>query len=328
MTRISLLIIAALTSLLALVGTTCGPVIVADKPTESRPVIVADTPTESKPVTAADTPVIAADKPAEHEPVIAANTLADVKAKGFLIAGVRETAPPFGMVNPRTNMNEGYEIDFARYLAQKLGVKVVFKTVTAANRIPMLMGGHVDILAAAMTITPERAEQIDFSYVYFLTGQKFLAQKGMFKSLKDVGGKKIGTAKGSTAEKTLATIIPAAMIVSFDDYPKAINALRQSKIQAVTTDEAILAGQLSLLEKNPATRGKYEIPELRVSTVLYGLGIRKNDKDFLKFVNQTLLEMEQNGEANKIFNRWFGPQSECPINRSTFMITENTLAGN
>ncbi|MBE0603672.1 MAG: transporter substrate-binding domain-containing protein, partial [Deltaproteobacteria bacterium] len=201
-----------------------------------------------------------------------------------------------------------------------------FKTVTAVNRMPMLMDNRVDLLAAAMTKTSERAQQIDFSHTYFLTGQKFLAQKGTIKNMKDLEGKKIATAKGTTAERNLANAIPQATIVSFDDYPTGIEALKQGKVLAVTTDESILAGQLCLLEKNRATRGKFEIPDVQISMEPYGIGIRKDDANFLKFVNNTLLEMEQNGEAKKIFQRWFGTRSECPINRGSFNITDDKLA--
>jgi len=261
-------------------------------------------------------------------PALAADTLADVKAKGVLVAGVRDTLPPFGTENPNTSAYEGYDIDFVRYIAKKLGVKVTFKTVTAVNRMPMLMENRVDILAAAMTKTAERAQQIDFSNTYFLTGQKFLAKKGQFKSLKDLEGKKIATAKGTTAERNMASAVPAAAIVPYDDYPQAIRALQQGKADAVTTDESILAGQLCLLEKNSGTRGKFEIPDMQISMEPYGLGVRKNDANFLKFVNDTLLEMERNGEAKKIFQRWFGPKSECPINRGNFIITDDKLIAN
>jgi polar amino acid transport system substrate-binding protein len=207
-------------------------------------------------------------------------------------------------------------------------VAVEFKTVTAVNRLPMLMGNRVNILAAAMTKTPERAQEIDFSHTYFLTGQKFLAKKGTIKSLKDLEGKKVATARGTTAERNMATAVPFATILPFDDYPQGIRAVLQGKVAAVTTDESILAGQLCLLEKNSATRGKYEIPEVQISTELYGLGIRKNDADFLKFVNDTLLEMEKNGEAKKIFQRWFGPKSESPITRSGSIISGDQLVSN
>jgi len=256
---------------------------------------------------------------------LAQDTLADVKSKGVLVAGVKDSLPPFGSVDPNTKEYVGYDIDFVKYIAKKLGVKVEFKPVTSANRMPMLMEGRVDILAATMTKTPERAKQIDFSYTYFLTGQKFLAKKGAIKTLRDFEGKKIATAKGSTSEQNVAKAVPYATILSFDDYPQGVLAVQQGKAIAVTTDESILAGQLGKLEKTPATKGQYEIPDVQISIEPYGLGMRKGDTNFAKYVNDTLLEMEKNGEAKKIFLRWFGPNSESPINRGSFMITADKL---
>ncbi len=256
---------------------------------------------------------------------LAADTLAAVKAKGVLVAGVKDSLPPFGSVDPNTKEFVGYDIDFVKYIAHKLGVKVEYKPVTSANRIPMLMEGRVDIDACTMTKTPDRAKQIGFSYTYFLTGQKFLTKKGTVKSLKDLEGKKIGTAKGSTSEQNVKKAVPSATILSFDDYPQGVLALEQGKVIAVTTDESILAGQLGKLQKNPATRGKYEIPDIQISNEPYGLGVRKGDTKFLDFVNATLLEMEKNGEAKKIWNRWFGPNTDSPINRGKFRITADRM---
>jgi polar amino acid transport system substrate-binding protein len=219
----------------------------------------------------------------------------------------------------------GYDIDFIKYIAKKLGVKVEYKPVTSVNRIPMLMEGRIDILAATMTKTPERARQIDFSYTYFLTGQKFLTKKGTVKILKDFEGKRVATAKGSTSEQNVTKAIPSAIVLSLDDYPQGVLALQQGKVFAVTTDESILAGQLGMLQKKHATKGKYEIPDLQISMEPYGIGMRKGDAEFVKFVNGTLLEMEKNGEAKKIFLRWFGPNSESPINRGSFMITADRM---
>ena len=77
----------------------------------------------------------------------------------------------------------------------------------------------------------------------------------------------------------------------------------QGKVIAVTTDESILAGQLGKLEKNPATKGKFEIPDVQISEEPYGLGMRKGDANWVKFVNDTILEMEKNGEAKKMFDK-------------------------
>jgi len=256
---------------------------------------------------------------------LAGDTLAEVKKKGVLVAGVKDSLPPFGSVDPDTKKFTGYDIDFVKYIATKLGVKVEYKPVTSANRMPMLMENRVDILAATMTKTPERAKQIDFSCTYFLTGQKFLTKKGTVKSLKDLEGKRIATAKGSTSEQNVAKAVPSATVLSLDDYPQGILALQQGKVIAVTTDESILSGQLGMLEKKRATKGKYEIPDIQISMEPYGLGMRKGDTNFVKFVNDTLLEMEKNGEAKKIFQKWFGPNSESPINRGNFMITADRM---
>lgn len=244
------------------------------------------------------------------------DTLAEVKKKGVLVAGVKDSTPGFGYIDEKTREIVGYDVDFCRYLAKKLGVKLELKPVTSATRMPQLIAGNVDIVAATMTKTAERAKQIDFSYTYFLTGQKFLVKKGTVKKLADLEGKKIGTAKGSTSEQNVKKALPTATILSFDDYPQAFLALQQGKVFAVTTDESILA---NILGKAPDKK-KYEIPPIQISDEPYGLGVRKGDENFLKFVNETLLEMEKNGEAKKIFNKWFGPKSETPMNRGNFKI--------
>ncbi len=243
-------------------------------------------------------------------PAIAGDTLADVKAKGVLVAGVKDSLPPFGYVDQETRTIVGYDIDFCKAIAKKLGVKLDLKPVTSASRMPQLMEGNIDLIAATMTKNPERAKQIDFSYTYFFTGQKFLTKTGTAKTLKDLDGKKIGTAKGSTSEQNAKKALPNSTILSFDDYPQAVLALQQGKVAAVTTDESILAGQLAKLPK-----GQYEIPDLRISDEPYGLGIRKGDTNFLNLVNETLLEMEKSGEAKAIFERWFGPDSSTPLKR-------------
>jgi polar amino acid transport system substrate-binding protein len=197
-----------------------------------------------------------------------------------------------------------------------LGVKVETKPVTSASRMPQLMEGNIDIIAATMTKNQERAKQIDFSHTYFFTGQKFITKKGTVNSLKDLEGKKIGTAKGSTSEQNVKKAVPSSTVLSFDDYPQAFLALQQGKVYAVTTDEAILAG---ILAKAP-NKEQFEIPNVQISDEPYGLGMRKGDKNFVDFVNKTILEMEKSGEAKKIFEKWFGPRTDFHLQRN-FKIT-------
>lgn len=244
------------------------------------------------------------------------STLANIKQRGVLIAGVKDSLPPFGYIDEKTRRIVGYDVDFARAIAEKLGVKLELKPVSSASRIPQLMERHIDIIAATTSKTPQRSRQIDFSHAYFFTVQKFLAKKGTVKSLADFSGKKIGTAKGSDSEQNASEALPSATILSFDDYPQAFLALQQGKIFAVTTDEAILAG---ILQKAP-NKEDFEIPDLQISDEAYGLGMRKDDGTLRDFVNITLLEMEANGQALQIFERWFGSNSPTPLTRA-FSIT-------
>jgi polar amino acid transport system substrate-binding protein len=245
----------------------------------------------------------------------AAETLADVKKKGVLTCGVKDSLPPFGYVDAGSRELVGYDIDFCRALADKLKVKVDLKPVTSASRIPQLQERNIDIIAATMTHTAEREKQIAFSHTYFLTGQKFLAKAGAVKTLKDLEGKKVATAKGSTSEQNMTKAVPTATVLSFDDYPQAVLALQQGKVAAVTTDESILMGQLNKLPP-----GQFEIPVLQISEEPYGLGMRKGDTAFVAFVNKTLVEMEKSGEARQIYDKWFTTTSGTPRARN-FQIT-------
>ena len=241
-----------------------------------------------------------------------ADTLADIQKKGVLVAGVKDSTPGFGFIDEKSREIVGYDVDFVRAIAKKLRVKLELKPVTSASRMPQLIAGNIDIIAATMTRTPERAAQIDFSYIYFVTGQKFIVKKGSVKTLADLDGKRIGTAKGSTSEQNAAKALPKATILSYDDYPQAFLALEQGKVVAITTDESILA---NILGKAP-DKEKWEIPNIRISDEPYGLGVRKGEKEFLAVVNNLLLEMEKNGEAKDIFEKWFGPRSATPMKRN------------
>lgn len=248
--------------------------------------------------------------------VLAKDTLSEIKRKGVLVGGVKDSSPPFGYVDEKSRQIVGYDIDFLNAIAKKLGVRLELKPVTSSTRMPMLQEGNIDIIAATMTKNEERAKVINFSHLYFMTYQKFLVKKGTVKSLKDLEKRKIGTAKGSTSEQNAKKAIPSATILSFDDYPQAFLALQQGKVFAVTTDDHILLG----LRAKAPNKEQFEVTELQIADEPYGFGMRKGDKDFVYFVNKTILEMEKNGEAARIFDKWFGPKSDFHQKRN-FKIT-------
>jgi len=119
----------------------------------------------------------------------AESTLDVVKRKGVLVAGVSDSAPPFGFVDWATEEIVGADVDMARAIAKRLCVGLKIRTVTPANRIPELIDGNIDIILTTMSRSPERAALIDLSNTCVQTGQKFLVKAETVASLKDPEGK-------------------------------------------------------------------------------------------------------------------------------------------
>jgi len=244
----------------------------------------------------------------------AEDSLQAIKNRGVLRVGVKDLTPGFALADIKTGEISGYDVDIARAIARKLGVRMEITPIGGLEeqeRISILTEGRVDLVAATMTRTKDRKTLIDFSYTYFVTPQKFLVRKGTVQRLSDLKNKKIGTVDKTTSVMNLRKALPSATVVLFSDYVPAFLALQNGEIFAVTTDEAILAAILA-----KADEGVFEIPKVSISKELYGLGVRKGHASFLNFVNQTLLEMEKSGEAKKIYDKWFGPESRMPLQRT------------
>jgi polar amino acid transport system substrate-binding protein len=241
------------------------------------------------------------------------STLETVKEKGVLVAGVKDSVVPFGFVDEKSGELVGFDVDICRYIADELGVKLELKPVTSSNRIPMLTEGKVDLLAATMTHKIERDEVIDFSVTYFMDGQRLLVPAdGGIKSYEDLAGKKVGTAKGSTSEKNIASVQPKADVISFEGYPEAFLALKQGKVVAVTTDSVILVG----LRGSDPDPNKWAIVGDFFSSEPYAIGMRENDSKWRDFINFTLMKMWKEGKWDKIYNKWLGPDTKYALPRT------------
>jgi len=236
-----------------------------------------------------------------------ADTLEDIKAKGVLVAGVKDAVVPFGFVDEKTKELVGFDVDICKEIAKKLGVRIELKPVTSATRIPKLSQGMVDLAACTMTHKLSRDDVIDFSITYFMDGQKLLVKKGSgIKSYHDLAGKKVGSAKGSTSEKNIKEVQPDCTVLSFEGYPQAFLALKQGKVSAVTTDSVILVG-LKGSDDNP---DNWEIVGDFFAKEPYGIGVRENDSNFRDFVNRCLIEMWNDGTYKKIYDKWLGPDTK------------------
>jgi len=247
-------------------------------------------------------------------PAAAETTLEKVARTGTFVVGTRTGSPPFGFID-KNNQWGGFSVDLAKLvhanIEKKVGkpVKFELKESTPATRIPLLSSGAVDLIAGTMTITRARREQLDFSLTFFVTGAQFLVKRGSpIKSVRDIGGKRIGAQQGSTNEKVLREKHPQAQLVVFPDQPAAFTALAQGKIDAYTNDGVQLAG-LKAKAPNPA---EWDVVGEFFTYEPYGMAMRKNDTDFRNIVDFTLMEAIESGEYQKLYDKWFGPRGEVP----------------
>ncbi|AEN64538.1 ABC-type transporter, periplasmic subunit family 3 [Enterobacter soli] len=241
-----------------------------------------------------------------------ADQLADIKAAGVVKVATFDANPPFGSIDAKTHEIVGYDVDFAKALAKKLGVKLELVATNPANRIPLLQSGKADLIVADITITPERAQVVDFSTPYFVTGQQFLVPAKSADKLDEYSRARIGAVKGTTGEQTLHQRFPQSRVLSYDDIPLALTALRNGNVQAITQDSTILAG---LLAQAPDKANFKILPDL-ISKEEIGVGVKKGETALLKVVNDELVALEKNGQAASIYDVWFGPQTQSPQPRA------------
>ncbi len=242
--------------------------------------------------------------------VVHADKLDDIKKAGVIRVAAFDGNPPFGFVDTHKKI-VGLDIDYANALGKKLGVKVDIVPTNPANRIPLLSSNKVDLVFANFTITDERAKVVDFSIPYFASGQQFLAKKGVLKNADSVKPLRIGTDKGTTMETTLREKYPDTKVVLYDDTPLGIAALRNGNIQAFTQDGSKLVAILSTLPD----KDKYEIPAFAISDEYQGIGVPKGETRLVSYLNDWLVELEKNGSAQKIYDKWYGPKSNSPLPR-------------
>ena len=255
--------------------------------------------------------------------VARADQLADIKKKGEIVVGVLGTDEPNSFVDPKTREIVGYEVDLAKAIAQKIGVKPVFKQIAVAARIPELQQGRVDLLAASLTHNKERESQIDFSLTTFVTGQKVMVKASSgIADVPQLAGKKVLTVKGGTQEENVRKAVPSVEVVTFETTQQAFQALQQGKGAGYVNDEATLVNDIAKL--GPAKKD-YRILPTNLSTEPLALGIRKNEPALKKVVDDTLAELEKSGEADKIFIKWYGPAPQLQFDKRSVKLDSDKI---
>jgi ABC-type amino acid transport substrate-binding protein len=239
-----------------------------------------------------------------------------LQIKGKIRIGTQEDNTPFSVKNPATGKWDGFDVAVGREIAKAIFGEsddpdkfIEYVPVTSATRIPSLTDNKADVIIKTFTINDDRKKQIDFSDVYFKTGQRILVKKDntTIKEAADLAGKTVCAQRGSTSEKNIATATNnAARPLLLDSYPACLLALQQGQADAVSTDETILFG-LAKQDANTKLVGKY------FSTELYGIGVKKSSggdrTGFVDFINRTLVTMITGGTWATFYEKWITPVS-------------------
>ena len=231
------------------------------------------------------------------------STMAKIQKRGKLIVAVRSDLPLFGYLDPKTSEYEGFDVDVAKEIARAIfgqPDRVEFKASTAKTRIPMVKEDVADLALATITITPERALEVDFSDVYFVTGPVVAVLEenaSGSRRLEDFAGKTLAVTTGSVYEKVLKEIAPNVKIALIATHAEILQAMRARRVDGIVSDETAVQS----MAKHDASL-IVVVPTFEPLSK-YGAAIKKGRPEFLKFVNGVIASIKSSGRWKEIYAR-------------------------
>lgn len=247
-------------------------------------------------------------------------TLQQIKKSGKIRIGYRESQPPMSFLD-KDGAPAGYSIDVCKDIVaevkNKIGadVKVDYVSVTAEGRFKALDDNKIDILCGSTTKTLSRSEIVDFTQLTFVTGASLMTLKDNKSFDSGLDGTKIGVVKGTTTAAELKKLIretsTSAEIVRFNSTKESIDALRQKKIDAFSSDQVVLIG-IASKELDPMN---FVIKSTVFSFEPFALAVRRNDADFRLVADRVISNLSQSKKILEIYDKWIGKftQQRLPI---------------
>jgi len=226
-----------------------------------------------------------AQAPAQETAVAKARTVEEIKDSGVIRIGVFTDKAPFGYID-ENGKNQGYDVYFTDRLAKDLGVKVEYISLDPASRVEYAETGKADIVAANFTVTPERAEKVDFSLPYMKVSLGVVSPDGaVIKSVEELKDKTLIVSKGTTAEYYFSKNHPEVKLQKYDSYADAYNALLDGRGDAFSTDNTEV---LAWAKSNPGfTVGIESLGD--VDTI--AVAVQKGNTDLLDWINNEIKEL-------------------------------------
>jgi ABC-type amino acid transport substrate-binding protein len=228
-----------------------------------------------------------------------------VADKDTLVIGVNKDQPGLGF-RAEDGTYTGFDIDVARYIADRLGAEVTFKPVTSATRESLIQSGDVDLVVASYSVTQDRKTKVAFAGPYYVAHQDILVRASdasAVKDVRDLAGRRLCRVEGSVSfprvREERGVDVRAA---GASGYTDCVGQLASGQLDAVSTDDLILAGLAA-----QAGKGALRIVNAPISDEPYGIGIAKGDLDGCAAVNKAITEMYQDRSAARLLTKWFGP---------------------
>lgn len=227
-------------------------------------------------------------------------------ADGSLTIGIKYDQPGLGLREPDGTYT-GFDVEVAKYVAEQLGVApedITFREAPSAQRETLIENGEVDLIFATYSITDARKEKVDFAGPYYVAGQSLLVRQDDTvitgpESL--TSNQRLCSVTGSTpAQRVKEDYAQDVQLQEFDTYSACIEALRNGAVDAVTTDDIILAGYAA---QSP---GEFKIVGQPFSTENYGVGMAKGDDETRSAVNDAIEEMISSGAWAEAFEATLG----------------------
>lgn len=277
-------------------------------------------PPDSRPVTpSADSGGRCSNMTASYPPtsgdVPPDSTMARIVARGRLTVGVDQNTYLFGFRNPATGQLQGFDIDLAREIARALfgdPNRIELRSVSTAQRVPSLTDHQVDLVVRTFSVTCDRLDDIDFSGVYFTAPQRILAARNSgINTAADLSGKRVCVTVGAdSADRLFALPLPKPpSVLGVTNWTDCLVALQQGQVDAVSTDEPILAG-LAAQDSN------LQIVGGALGYEDYAVGIPKGQRDMVGYVNNVLDRLRANGTWQRLYDAdlsSLGPSPGPPV---------------
>lgn len=241
-------------------------------------------------------------------PARAADLLVEAKARGTLRIAMEGTYPPFNFKDPKTGQLAGYDVDVARLVAGKLGLRPEFVSTEWAAILAGLAAGKYDVIVSQVGITPKREQAFDFSRPYTYSSPQLIVRKNeraSYASLADLKGKKLGVGQGSVFEQQ-AKLVAGIEVKSYPAAPENLQDLAFGRIDAALNDSLMVAYLLKNSQL-PIKAGA------RVGAVeRMGIPFREGNPQFKAALDKILLDAANDGSLKALSLKWFGTDASRP----------------